>query len=123
MESWMTNTPPRILIVSSHPLFGQGLRSLLQKRGEAEAIVVGTVDNFDAALQFLDTHSANLIVLDDDDHKLNREEFLRRFIQGKQHLRIVMFSLLEGGSQAVVFDRRTMAASQIDDWLKGWTSL
>jgi DNA-binding NarL/FixJ family response regulator len=118
MESWTKNMPVRILIVSSHPLFGQGLRRLLQRRGDPPVLVVGTVDSIGAAIEFLDLQSVDLIVLDYDDVKINREEFLARFIQGQQHLRIVLFSLLEGGSQAVVYDRRTMAASQIDDWLR-----
>jgi cytochrome c oxidase subunit 2 len=27
----------------------------------------------------------------------------------------------EGGDEAIVYDRRTMAASQIEDWLQGWS--
>ena len=51
---------------------------------------------------------------------LNRDEFLARFVEGEQKLRVVLLSLQSAGN-AIVYDRRTLAASQIDDWLDEWT--
>jgi len=34
-----------------------------------------------------------------------------------------LLSLKEGGSEAIVYDRRTLAASQIEDWLEEWTDV
>jgi cytochrome c oxidase subunit 2 len=110
----------RVLIASSHALFGQGLRSLLQERKEAGVEIVGMVSNLEEALQALDRLDPDLIVVDYDDEKLNRDEFLARFVEGEKKLRVVLLSL-QSPQAAIVYDRRTMAAHQIDDWLEDWT--
>lgn len=110
----------RVLIASSHALFGQGLRSLLRERKEAEVEIVGMVSNLDEALQALDRLNPDLIIVDYDDKKLNRDEFLARFVEGEKKLRVVLLSL-QSAQEAIVYDRRTMAAHQIDDWLEEWT--
>ena len=110
----------RVLIASSHSLFGQGLRSLLQERKEAGVEIVGMVSNLDEALQALDRLNPDLIIVDYDDKKLNRDEFLARFVEGEKKLRVVLLSL-QSAQEAIVYDRRTMAAHQIDDWLEDWT--
>jgi cytochrome c oxidase subunit 2 len=113
--------PLRILIASSHPLFAQGINSLLDKRQEMDTDVVGIVSTIDEALQEIENLHPDLVIVDYDDDQVNREEFLARFVEGESRLRVVLFSLKEGGDQAIVYDRRTMAASQIDDWLEGWS--
>jgi cytochrome c oxidase subunit 2 len=110
----------RVLIASSHPLFGQGLRSLLQERQTAGVEVVGMVSNLEEALQALDQLDPDLIIVDYDDKKLNRDEFLARFVEGEKKLRVVLLSL-QSAQEAIVYDRRTLAAAQIDDWLEEWT--
>ena len=110
----------RVLIASSHPLFGQGLRSLLKERQEAGVVVVGMVSNLEQALAALDRLSPDLIIVDYDDEVLNRDEFLARFVEGEKKLRVVLLSLQSAGD-AIVYDRRTLAASQIDNWLEEWT--
>jgi len=59
------------------------------------------------------------VIVDYDDRALNREEFLARFVEGEKKLRLVLLSL-QSSNQAIVYDRRTMAAAQIDDWLEEW---
>jgi cytochrome c oxidase subunit 2 len=110
----------RVLIASSHPLFGQGLRSLLQERSEAGVEVVGVVANLEEALEALEKLHPDLIIVDYDDKKLNRDEFLARFVEGERNLRVVLLSL-QSGKDALVYDRRTLAGSQIDNWLEEWT--
>jgi DNA-binding NarL/FixJ family response regulator len=121
----MTNQPKpyirRVLIFSSHPLFGKGLRRLLEERGDVHARVVGMVSDVKQAAAALKTSNPDLVVVDYDDERVNRDEFLAHFVEGAGQLRVVLFSLKEGGSEAIVYDRRNMAASQIDDWLKEWT--
>ena len=109
----------RVLIASSHPLFGQGLRSLLQARQPNAAEVVGMVATLEQALEALDRLNPDLIIVDYDDERLNRDEFLARFVEGEKKLRVVLLSL-QSSSDAIVYDRRTLAASQIDDWLDDW---
>jgi len=112
--------PQRVLIASSHALFGEGLRSLLSVRKKADVEVIGVVSNLQEALSALDQHSPDLVIVDYDDEALNRDEFLARFVEGEKKLRVVLLSL-QGGEEALVYDRRTMAASAIDDWLEEWT--
>ena len=113
--------PLRILIASSHPLFAQGINSLLKKRPEMDTEVVGIVSTINEALDALKNLQPDLVIVDYDDGRVNREEFLARFVEGEGRLRVVLFSLKEGGDEAIVYDRRTMAASQIEDWLEGWS--
>jgi cytochrome c oxidase subunit 2 len=112
--------PQRVLIASSHALFGQGLRSLLSERQKADVEVIGVVSNLQEALNALEQYSPDLVIVDYDDEILNRDEFLARFVEGEKKLRVVLLSL-QGGEEALVYDRRTLAASAIDDWLEEWT--
>lgn len=109
----------RVLIVSSHPLFGEGLKLLLLNRHEADVQVVGIVSSIDDAMEIIDRQGVTLVVVDYDDEAVNRENFLTRFVEGNKSLRVVLLSLNEGGSEAIVYDRRTIGASQVDDWLSG----
>jgi cytochrome c oxidase subunit 2 len=111
----------RVLIVSSHPLFGQGIRRLLEGRGDVDVRVVGMVSDVEQAVAALKTATPDLVVVDYDDERVNRDEFLAHFVEGAGELRVVLLSLKEGGSEAIVYDRRNLAAAQIDDWLKEWT--
>lgn len=112
----------RVLIASSHPLFGQGLVRLLGEKQSLNAKVVGMVSNLEEALEAMRNLKPDLIIVDYDDEKLNRDEFLARFVEGDQKLRVVLLSL-QSAKEALVYDRRTLAASQIDDWLKEWPSV
>jgi cytochrome c oxidase subunit 2 len=120
MLSFNPAKPRRVLIASSHPLFGQGLRSLLQERRAAGVTVVGIVTNLEEALAALEKLTPDLIIVDYDDEVLNRDEFLARFVEGEKKLRVVLLSL-QSAREAIVYDRRTLSASQIDDWLEEWT--
>src|SRR5512144_2369942 len=99
----------RVLIASSHPLFGEGLRRLLQERQQTGVEVVGMVANLEEAIQALDRLDPDLIIVDYDDERLNRDEFLARFVEGEKKLRVVLVSL-QSAKDAVVYDRRTLAA-------------
>jgi cytochrome c oxidase subunit 2 len=117
MDTQNLFTNKRVLIVSSHPLFGEGLKLLLLKRPEADVQVVGITASIEDAMHILDQQEVDLIVVDYDDEKVNKDDFLSHFVGGGNRLRVVLLSLKEGGSNAIVYDRRTMMASQIDEWL------
>ena len=72
--------PLRILIASSHPLFAQGINSLLAKRQEMDTDVVGIVSSIDEALEAIANLHPDLVIVDYDDDQVNREEFLARFV-------------------------------------------
>ena len=110
-------TPRRVLIVSSHPLFGEGLRQLLRERRATQVEVVGLAASTEEALAALETQAPDLVILNYDDKVVNRKEFLARFIEGGRPMRVVLVSLKEGG-EVVVYDRRTLAPTQAEDWLE-----
>jgi len=111
----------QVLIVSSHPLFGKGIQRMLETRQTEDVQVIGIVPTVEAAFAFIEEKNPDLVVVDYDDSDVNRDEFLAHFVGGEQRMRVVLFSLKEGGSNAIVYDRRTMSASQVDDWLQEWT--
>jgi chemotaxis response regulator CheB len=122
-EGWNIMTAPkqpiswRALIVSSHPLFGRGLQKILNTRPDTTIQVVGIMPNTDLALQFIEKDQPDLVILDCDDEHVNRQVLLKRFIEGERRLKVVLLSLKEGGSQAVVYDRRILPALEVDRWL------
>lgn len=118
MASERPRGPWRILIASSHPLFAQGLRALLQKRHSLDAEVVGLVSTIEEAMAAIRALRPDLVIVDYDDERVNRDEFLARFVEGEGRLRVVLLSLREGSDEAIVYDRRSLAASKIEDWLE-----
>jgi CheY-like chemotaxis protein len=120
MELGKPGNPQRVLIVSSHPLFGQGLRSLLHDRKEPEVVVVDIIGSVEEAKSLIEQVQLDLVIVDYDDERVNRDEFLAHFLESARKLRIVLLSLNEEGSHAIVYDRRTLLAAEIDDWLKEW---
>jgi len=115
----MPARPKRVLIASSHALFGNGLRHLLETRWGDEVVVVGMVSTTEEASVALQTLAPDVVIVDYDDETLNRDEFLEDFVKAEGALRVVVLSLAESpaGAEAIVYDRRTMEASRIDDWL------
>jgi cytochrome c oxidase subunit 2 len=120
MASSTQKKAKRVLIASSHALFARGLSSLLQTRQQRDVEVVGVVSSVEQAILQIEKLSPDLIVVDYDDESLNRDEFLARFVEGEKKLRVVLLSLHDG-EQALVYDRRTLAAAQVDDWLEEWS--
>lgn len=113
--------PRRVLIASNHPLFGQGLQHLLQNRYGARLQVVGLATNLAEALSALAKHHPDLVIVDHDDQTFNRDEILARLMEGESRLRVVLLSL-DSPQDAIVYDRRTMAAAQVDNWLDEGTT-
>ncbi len=109
----------QVLIASSHPLFGEGLKSLLEHHWGKKLKIVGIVSNVTETITALTSHQPDLVIVDYDDVHLNRDEVLQQFIKSTREIRLVLLSLKEGsaGSEAIVYDRRTLAASKIEDWL------
>ena len=57
------NGPLRILIASSHPLFSQGINSLLAKRQEMDTEVVGIVSSIGEALEAIENLQPDLVIV------------------------------------------------------------
>ncbi len=120
METPSREFQRRVLIVSSHPLFGLGLRRLLDSRPQTDVVVIGIVESVSEAMGAIDHLRPDLIIVDYDDETVSREEVLMRFIEGGERLRIVLLSLEEDHNDIVIYDRRTLLTSKIDDWLAEW---
>lgn len=113
----------RVLIVSSHPLFAKGLTRLLQNREQADVDVLGVVASLEAAVASIERLNPDLVVVDYDDKAVNRDDLLSQFLVGGERMRVVLLSLQKGGDHAVVYDRRSMAASNINEWLEEWNAV
>ena len=90
---------------------------MLGTRPNHKVQVVGIVPDIEQALKFLENSQPDLVILDCDDEVGNKQTIWKHFVEGDRRLRIVLLSLKEGGSQAVVYDRRILSASEIDAWL------
>ncbi len=110
----------RVLIVSNHPLFAQGLQHLFRARSGAEINVVGVVHTLEDARRAIEQRKPDLVVVDYDDDQVNREEFLNHFFQGEEQRRLVLLSLQQGGDRGVVYDRRRITPSRVATWLDSW---
>lgn len=116
------------LIVSGHPLFSAGLRSLLEQRRAAQMPgyiniqVAATVQRVEDAITALNTLRPDLIIVDFDLYEVSRTEFLTRFVESDISVRLVLASLDESGS-ITVYDRHKYTLTEADDWLSTITAL
>jgi DNA-binding NarL/FixJ family response regulator len=122
MSDNTTEQPRKILIASSHPLFGRGLQSLFKERWSSAVEIVGFVTNVAEAKIALREHKPDILIVDHDDDSVNRDEFIAQFVESKAKMRLVLLSLSEG-NEAIVYDRTTHEASEIQDWLTVDTSI
>ena len=111
-----TARPRRVLIVSANPLFREGLRKMYAERWGEKATIIGMPTAMDEALQALEAHAPDLVIVDYDDKMINRSEFLNRFVTGKAPMQVMLVSLQESG-QVVVYDRRNLTPAQAENWL------
>ncbi len=116
------------LIVSGHPLFSAGLRSLLEQRriaqipGYINIQVAATVQRVDEAIAALNTLRPDLVIVDYDLYEVSRTEFLAHFVESDTSVRVVLASLDESGS-ITVYDRHKYTLTEADDWLSTITAL
>jgi cytochrome c oxidase subunit 2 len=64
----------------------------------------------------LENWRPELVVVDYDDHTINRAEFLNHFVSDEWPMQVVLVSLQANG-RVVVYDRRTLTPDQAEDWL------
>jgi len=95
---------------------------LLRERQPLQVQVIGLANNTDEAMTALTTLTPDLVIVDYDDETVTRKEFLAHFVEGAGPLRLVLLSLKES-SEVVVYDRRTLAPTQTEDWLEAALTL
>jgi len=106
----------RVLIASANLLFGRGLSRLFEDRWGDKAIIVGLMTTLEETLSALETLLPDLVILDYNDHSINRERFLSHFVTGQRPMQVALISLNDTGA-VVVYDRKTLTPSQAEDWL------
>ncbi len=108
--------PHRVLIASATLLFGKGLRRFFEDRWGKNAVSVAIATTLEETLSTLETQFPDLVILDYDDHSINRERFLNHFVTGERPMRVALISLHDSGA-IIVYDRQALAPSQVEDWL------
>jgi len=108
-----------VVIASSHPLFRDGLLRLLQRREAQPLTVLGNAATTQQALAMLAEFNPAMIIVDYDDREIDRKVMLDYFVEGQGgDTRLVLVSLNNEG-EVIVYDRRTLAPAQVEDWLGG----
>ena len=116
MGKIVKETTGRVLIASANPLFGKGLKNMFQRRWGGAARVVAVTTTMELTLNAVDKLQPDLVILDYDDHAMNRDEFLNHFVSGEQPMQVALISLREAGD-VVVYDRRNLTPTQAETWL------
>jgi DNA-binding NarL/FixJ family response regulator len=82
---------PKLLIVDDHPVFRRGLREIIEERRIFE--VIGEASDGKTALEMLDDHKPDIIVLDIDMPRLNGLEMARQLQREKSLMRVVFLTM------------------------------
>lgn len=117
MDQIVKNQPRRVLIASANPLFAEGLRNLVRERWGGRADVVGLTSNMTETLKIYEELQPDLVIVDYDDRRINREKFLSHFMAGDRPMQVMLVSLKASGA-VVVYDRRSLTPSEAEKWLK-----
>ncbi len=110
------STARRVLIASANPLFGKGLERMLLRRDASSEIEIRMAESMDETLQQMEAWQPNLVIVDHNDHTIDRIEFLNRFIETNWPMRVMLISL-QISEEVVVYDRKTLTADQAVDYL------
>ncbi|MBN1305431.1 MAG: hypothetical protein JXA13_13415 [Anaerolineales bacterium] len=109
-------TPKRVVIASANPLFARGLRKVYGDSWGEKAVVVSVSTSMEEVLSALKVYKPDLVIVDHDDRKINRETFLNSFVASDTPMRVVLVSLGEV-EPVVIYDRRQLTSKQAVDWL------
>lgn len=112
----MLPRPRSVIIASANPLFRDGLRKTYATQWGERAAIVGMPATMEETLASLESFRPDLVIVDYDDTKINREEFLERFVEGESPMQVVLVSL--GSSETVaLYQRERLTAEQAEAWL------
>lgn len=103
----------RVLIISSHPLFAEGIERILQEDGNF--IVVARSRELEEALPLVQQHQPDIIIVDHDEPSL-RDAQVVNLLVGNQAERQVIFLTLSG-SRMIVYHRRRVEDATPGDLL------
>jgi cytochrome c oxidase subunit 2 len=109
-------TAQRILIASTNPLFGRGLEKMLRQRISEPAPEICMTASMAETLARLDEWKPDRVIVDYDDHTIDRGEFLNHFVTTDHPMQVMLVSLQANGA-VVVYDRKLLTSAQAEDWL------
>ncbi|MAT41793.1 MAG: hypothetical protein CL609_05585 [Anaerolineaceae bacterium] len=107
----------KVLIVSANGMFRAGIISLLKTRQDANQLEIIQADSMPETLRLLNEWQPELIILDHDDQKIQKEEFLNYFVRSQFTVKVLLISLLSNGS-VVVYDRRSLLPEEVTEYLQ-----
>ena len=113
----MNDIKQRVLIASANPLFGKGIERLLLSRNDANELEIRIAEQSKSVNQIFIEWQPQLIILDYDDKKISRKDFLDKFIDSQFASQVMLVSLEKSGS-VVVYDRKTLTSQQANELLK-----
>jgi cytochrome c oxidase subunit II len=106
----------KIFIASASPLFAKGLEKILRQQNLHREVEIRHAVNLIATLEVLEEWQPDLVIVDYDDRRIERGEFLNHFVQSERPMQLMLVSLKENGA-VVVYDRRVLTSDQAEDWL------
>jgi len=103
----------RILIFSTHPLFGQGVERLLRR--EAGLAVVGVESDVSTALQKVAELKPDIVILDSSDPNCDPAPILTQMLHGKERTTIIGLNLSDNVACVCSIEHRLV--SDVSDLL------
>jgi len=85
------NKEINILIIDDHPIFRRGVRNIIEL--EKNMHVVGDVGDGEAAIEFLNSHSVDVAILDLDMPRMNGLEFAQAIKKKKIPMEIIVLTM------------------------------
>lgn len=105
-----------VLIVSANPLFRDGLQKYYAAQWGEDVLIVGTPSTVDDALEAIEEHHPDLVIVDHDDKNIHQAEFMNRFVVSDMPMKVVLVSL-NSSETVVVYDRMKLTAGEAEEWL------
>lgn len=107
----------KVLVVSANGMFREGILSLLNTREDASNLDIIETISMPETLRLFEEWQPELIILDHDDQKIQKKEFLNYFVRSQFAVKVLLISLLSNGS-VVVYDRRSLMPEEVTAYLQ-----
>lgn len=104
----------RILMLSSHPLFSQGVESLLRREPELE--IVGRETDVDKAIERIKELRPDVVIVDSGDPEIDAESLMGYLLQHKLGVNVVGLSL--ANNTIAVYRKEQIAIAAVEDLIK-----
>ncbi len=107
----------KVLVVSANGMFRAGILSLLKTRNDADDLQIIQAVSMPETFRLFSDWQPGMIILDHDDQKIHKEEFLNYFVRSQFAVKVLLISLLSNRS-VVVYDRRSLLPEEVTEYLQ-----